>query len=53
MRKNAKKGQKSHKHHVAMPITRAVYAVLREGQSPEQAVRDLMTRDRKYELLNL
>ena len=41
------------KHHVAMPITRAVYAVIREGQSPEQAVRDLMTRDRKSELLNL
>jgi glycerol-3-phosphate dehydrogenase (NAD(P)+) len=34
---------------VDVPITREVYAVLYEGKSPKQTVRDLMTRDAKPE----
>ncbi len=36
-------------HHVDMPISQAVYQVLFERKAPEQAVRDLMTRDAKME----
>jgi glycerol-3-phosphate dehydrogenase (NAD(P)+) len=34
---------------VEMPITREVYAVLRQGKSPKQAARDLMLRDPRPE----
>ena len=37
------------RHGVDVPITREVYAILYEGKSPKQAVRDLMTRDAKPE----
>jgi glycerol-3-phosphate dehydrogenase (NAD(P)+) len=36
-------------HNVDMPITREVHRVLFEGKSPEQGVRDLMTRELKKE----
>jgi len=36
-------------HHVEMPITAAVHAVLFEGKSPADAVTDLMTRPTKRE----
>ena len=38
------------KHGVEMPICREVHAVLFEGRSPEDAVRDLMSRPLKAEL---
>lgn len=38
------------KHGVEMPICREVHAVLFEGRSPEDAVRDLMARPLKAEL---
>lgn len=37
------------RHHVDMPITEQVAAVLWKGKKPEQALRDLMTRARKDE----
>jgi glycerol-3-phosphate dehydrogenase (NAD(P)+) len=37
------------RHGVEVPITREVCAILYEGKSPKQAVRDLMTRDAKPE----
>jgi glycerol-3-phosphate dehydrogenase (NAD(P)+) len=36
-------------HRVEMPIVDRVYAVLFEGESPHQAIRDLMTREPKSE----
>lgn len=37
------------KYNVSMPITKQIYAVLFEGKSPQQAVLDLMTRDKTFE----
>jgi glycerol-3-phosphate dehydrogenase (NAD(P)+) len=37
------------KYKVDMPITREVFNVLYKGKSPEKAVRDLMTREKKKE----
>lgn len=37
------------KYNVDMPITRAVYAVLFEGQNPSEAITDLMSRPLKAE----
>jgi len=37
------------KYKVDMPITKEVYSVLYKNKSPERAVRDLMTRERKEE----
>ena len=39
----------SYRYRVEMPITTAVYQVLFEGKSPEDAVRDLMLREPKPE----
>lgn len=39
----------AHKHGVEMPITEAAYAVLYEGMAPDEAMRQLMARDRKQE----
>jgi glycerol-3-phosphate dehydrogenase (NAD(P)+) len=36
-------------HHVAVPITDEVYAMIHEGKSPLESVRSLMTRDMKPE----
>ncbi len=41
----------SKKLNISMPITEQIHAVLFEGKSPRKAVRDLMTRDYKEELL--
>jgi len=41
--------QLAQRHRVDVPITREVYAILYEGKSPKQAVRDLMTREAKPE----
>jgi glycerol-3-phosphate dehydrogenase (NAD(P)+) len=41
--------QLAQRHRVDVPITREVYAILYEGKSPRQAVRDLMTREAKPE----
>jgi len=38
------------RYRVEMPICREVYAVLYEGKSPDDAVRDLMTRKPRPEL---
>ncbi len=37
------------KHHIEMPITEAVYAILFEGKQPKRAVEELMTRAAKHE----
>ena len=37
------------KHHIDMPITNEVYAVLYEGKKPSQAMIDLMARELKEE----
>jgi len=37
------------KHKVDMPITKEVHSVLYKNKSPERAVRDLMTREKKEE----
>ena len=37
------------RHHVEMPITEQVYAIIHEGKSAADAVRDLMLRDPKPE----
>lgn len=37
------------KHKVDMPIVKEVYSVLYKNKSPERAVRDLMTREKKEE----
>lgn len=37
------------KYNVEMPIAQQVYAVIYEGKNPKQAVRDLMTREKKAE----
>ena len=39
----------SRKYKVDMPITQEVYRVLYQNKSPLQAVKDLMTRERKEE----
>ena len=41
--------QLAQQHRVEMPITREVYAIIYEGKSPMQAMRDLMTREAKPE----
>jgi glycerol-3-phosphate dehydrogenase (NAD(P)+) len=41
--------QLAQRHGVDVPITREVHAILYEGKSPKQAVRDLMTREAKPE----
>jgi glycerol-3-phosphate dehydrogenase (NAD(P)+) len=41
--------QLAQRHRIDVPITRQVDAILYEGQSPKQAVRDLMTREAKPE----
>ena len=41
--------QLAQRHGADVPITRQVYAIIYEGQSPKQAVRDLMTREAKSE----
>ncbi len=41
--------QLAQRHGVDVPITRQVHAIIYEGQSPKQAVRDLMTREAKPE----
>lgn len=41
--------QVAQKHNVDVPITREVYAIIYEGKSPKQAVRDLMSREAKPE----
>jgi glycerol-3-phosphate dehydrogenase (NAD(P)+) len=41
--------QLAQRHRVDVPITRQVHSILYEGQSPKQAVRDLMTREAKPE----
>jgi glycerol-3-phosphate dehydrogenase (NAD(P)+) len=41
--------QLAQRHGVEVPITREVQAILYEGKSPKQAVRDLMTREAKPE----
>ncbi len=38
------------KHHVDMPIVSAVYKVLFEGENPQRATEELMTRDAKGEV---
>ena len=40
----------SKKHNVELPITEAVYKVIKEGFSPKDAIHTLMTRDLKSEL---
>ena len=40
----------SKKHSVELPITEAVYKVIKEGYSPKEAIHALMTRDLKSEL---
>jgi glycerol-3-phosphate dehydrogenase (NAD(P)+) len=41
--------QVAQRRNVDVPITREVYAIIYEGKSPKQAVRDLMTREAKPE----
>jgi glycerol-3-phosphate dehydrogenase (NAD(P)+) len=41
--------QLAQRHQVVVPITREVYAIIYEGKSPRQAVRDLMMREAKPE----
>ena len=36
-------------HNIEMPIVETVYEVLYEGLNPREAVKTLMTRDKKYE----
>lgn len=43
----------SRKYQVPMPIVEEVNAVLFEGKSPEESVRDLMLRDKKAESVSL
>ena len=40
------------KMQVAMPITAEVYQILYEGKAPEDAVRELMSRDLKAEAVH-
>ena len=40
----------SKKHSVELPITEAVYKIIKQGLSPKEAMRTLMTRDLKSEL---
>ncbi len=42
--------EEAHKQHIEMPITDQIYAVLYEGKSPEQAIKDLMSRSLKAEM---
>ncbi|MBO9607537.1 MAG: NAD(P)H-dependent glycerol-3-phosphate dehydrogenase [Paenibacillaceae bacterium] len=37
------------RYHISMPITEALYAVLFDGKTPGDAVKDLMGRDRAHE----
>ena len=39
----------SHAHGVEMPITQQMHAILREGKTPVDAIRELMTRSGKSE----
>ncbi len=39
------------KHHVEMPLTRAVYDIIFEGKKPHQAIRELMARQLKEEFV--
>jgi glycerol-3-phosphate dehydrogenase (NAD(P)+) len=39
----------AHKHGVEMPITEQMHAILHDGKSPSDAIRDLMTRTAKSE----
>lgn len=39
------------KHGVEMPIINEAYNVLYSGKSPKQAISDLMTRDKKHEII--
>jgi glycerol-3-phosphate dehydrogenase (NAD(P)+) len=39
----------SHRLNVDMPISRAVYAILFEGLAPQEAIRELMSREQKAE----
>ncbi|MCH4208184.1 MAG: NAD(P)-dependent glycerol-3-phosphate dehydrogenase [Solobacterium sp.] len=41
--------EEAQKRHISMPITSEVYALLYEGKSPDEAIRDLMNRDLKSE----
>jgi glycerol-3-phosphate dehydrogenase (NAD(P)+) len=41
--------QLARRHHVQMPITEAVHAVLFEGKDPKRAISELMTREPKAE----
>jgi len=41
--------QLAQRYRVDVPITREVYAIIYEGKSPMQAMRDLMTREAKPE----
>jgi len=40
----------AHRHKVKMPITAEVYAILFEGRRPEEAVQNLMRRDKALEM---
>ncbi len=39
----------AHRHHIEMPITEAVYAILFDHKDPDHAVHELMTRSAKRE----
>jgi glycerol-3-phosphate dehydrogenase (NAD(P)+) len=40
----------AHKHNVEMPITEQMYAILHDGKSPKEAIRELMTRPTTVEV---
>lgn len=40
----------AHKHKVEMPITEQMYAILHDGKSPKEAIRELMTRPTTVEV---
>ena len=40
----------SKKYNVELPITEAVYKIIKQGYSPKEALHTLMTRDMKSEL---
>lgn len=43
----------AHKHKVEMPITEQMYAILHDGKSPKEAIRELMTRPTTVEVKKL
>jgi glycerol-3-phosphate dehydrogenase (NAD(P)+) len=43
----------AHKHKVEMPITEQMYAILHDGKSPKEAIRELMTRPTTAEVKQL